>query len=363
VKGVELSRRYYREVVGPALVGLPDLPHGAARLGSGSDVLGLDDDVSQDHDWGLRLNLFVDAGRVGEVDEHLAEVLPESFLRLPSRFATTWDAVVRHRVLVESPQDFAVSRLGIDASKDLSVDSWLALTGQSVREVTAGEVFADSDGGITEIRRRLAWYPDDLWRHVVAADWSRLAQELPLMSRAGQTGDDLGASVIAGRLVRTAMHLGFLLERVWPPYAKWLGTAFSQLPRAGSVSELLYAVTQARTWQVRQDVLSSALTALHALQATVGLPTPSPALEPFWDRPFMVVRPQVVDALLESIADDSVRRLPTGVGSVEQWVDNVDVLVRADRRVAATTWQSTGLVGDAGSEPRGDVDVATPTAD
>ncbi|ANC29651.1 hypothetical protein [Isoptericola dokdonensis] len=32
---------------------------------------------------------------------------------------------------------------------------------------------------------------------------------------------------------------------------------------------------------------------------------------------------------------DDVRALPRGVGSVEQWVDDVDVLMDAGRRVAA----------------------------
>jgi hypothetical protein len=37
----------------------PPVPRAASRIGNGSDVLGLDDQMSCDHDWGLRLQIFV----------------------------------------------------------------------------------------------------------------------------------------------------------------------------------------------------------------------------------------------------------------------------------------------------------------
>ena len=42
----------------------------------------------------------------------------------------------------------------------------------------------------------------------------------------------------------------------------------------------------------------------------------------------------VVAALLASVTDPDVRALLPGVGSVEQWVDNVDVLAHPERRHA-----------------------------
>lgn len=49
--GIALAREYAAEVVEPLLTQeLPGLRLATARLGSGSDVLGLDDSTSRDHD-------------------------------------------------------------------------------------------------------------------------------------------------------------------------------------------------------------------------------------------------------------------------------------------------------------------------
>ena len=338
ISGTDLSRAYLDGVVGPLVrERWPRLPYAAARLGSGSDVLGLDDELSRDHDWGLRLDLLLpgdDAGLVGAVDAYLAERLPESFAGQPTRFTTTWDPERRHRVQVGTARGFAVSRLGVDPTHDLAVDEWLSLTGQAVLEVTGGEVFVDDVGELDGIRHRLRWYPDDLWRHLVATDWARLAQELPFVGRTGERGDDLGSRVIAARLAGIVMHLGHLLERRWPPYSKWLGTSFSRLPRAGDAAAPLHLAVSACHWREREEGLLTALRLLHRLPPDVGLPAVDDPVEPFWDRPYQGVREAVLVALERAVEDPAVRALPRGVGSAEQWSDNVDVLVTPSRRTA-----------------------------
>ncbi|MGO3291308.1 DUF4037 domain-containing protein [Brachybacterium alimentarium] len=82
--------------------------------------------------------------------------------------------------------------------------------------MTAGPVFCEGPGALTRIRESLAWYPDDVWRYAVAADWSRLRQEFPDVGRAGLRGDEDGSAVIAARHVRTLLHLAHLLPRCWP---------------------------------------------------------------------------------------------------------------------------------------------------
>ena len=75
VPGLELCRNFYEEVVAPAV----GVPHGAALLGSGSDVLGFDTERSTDHDWGPRCQAFVPAADLDEVRSRLLTTLPEAY--------------------------------------------------------------------------------------------------------------------------------------------------------------------------------------------------------------------------------------------------------------------------------------------
>ena len=64
IPGLELGAAFYREAVGP-LVG--EVPHSAALIGTGSDVLGFDTARSTDHGWGPRVQVFVDEADVAPV--------------------------------------------------------------------------------------------------------------------------------------------------------------------------------------------------------------------------------------------------------------------------------------------------------
>jgi hypothetical protein len=60
IAGLRLNELFYSEVIAPLLkLHFPDLQYSAALIGWGSDVLGYDDAESTDHNWGLRLQLFL----------------------------------------------------------------------------------------------------------------------------------------------------------------------------------------------------------------------------------------------------------------------------------------------------------------
>jgi len=334
--GAALAQLYWRHVVAPLVAArFPGMPCAAGRLGTGSDVLGLDDATSRDHDWGLRLTLLVPVAAVHPVDAVLEKELPERFGGLPTRFARSGEVRPRHQVDVGTVAGFLDARLGFDPCTAPEVRDWLSLSGQCVLEVVAGPLFADGPGEISAARRALEWYPDDVWRYVLACDWIRLAQELPLLGRATDVGDELGARVVAARLARVVMHLAFLLERRWPPYAKWYGSAFGRLGCAADVGRALTATLDARDRHGRQEGIATALEALLAIQNAHGLSDVDRATVPFWDRPYLQPHPHVVRDLLDAVSDPAVRALPRGRGSVDQRTDNVDVLVDPRARRAA----------------------------
>src|ERR1700722_12825439 len=333
--GAELARRFFSDVAEPLLsLALPGLRYAAARLGSGSDVLGLDDGMRRDHDWGCRLTLLVDEDARDEVPRIIAileEGLPERFGEFPVRFPLTWDPSVSHRVEVATVADFSASRLGVDPTRGLSALDWLTVTGQSVLEVTAGPVFTDRTRTLAAVRTLLAWYPPDVERYVLAAGWQRLCQLLPMMGRTAEAGDELGSRLLSARLAEDLLWLAFALSRRWAPYAKWRGTVFRSLPVAAQLGPLLDAATAAQ-WREREDALTSACRVLLGIQRERGLPAPESAVIPFFDRPYRTLDGAVPQALLDGITDPEVARLPPMVGAIEQWVDSADVLSSPGRR-------------------------------
>jgi hypothetical protein len=338
LRGAELARRFFADVVEPLLSRVaPGLGYAAARLGSGSDVLGLDDVMSRDHDWGCRLTLLVDEDardQVPRVSRMLEEGLPERFRGFPVRFPVTWDSSVSHKVEVATVADFAASRLGVDPTRGLSVIDWLTVTGQSVLEVTAGPVFTDRTRALARVRSLLAWYPPDVERYVLAAGWQRICQLMPMVGRTAEAGDELGSRLVSATLTGDAVWLAFALSRRWAPYAKWRGAVFRSLPVAGVLGPLLGSAAAASGWREREDALAAACEVLLNIQRVHGHPAPANAVVSFFDRPYRTVDRAVPEMLLAAVTDPDVARLPPMIGSVEQWADSADVLSSPGRRAA-----------------------------
>ncbi|MFI6876393.1 DUF4037 domain-containing protein [Streptomyces sp. NPDC050400] len=343
--GLDLSRILYEEGVRPVLdAAYPGLAYAAARVGSGSEVLGFDTARSADHEWGPRLNLFLadaDAAALGPaIRELLAERLPKHVRGWPTHFRSDagneLDPVSGHMTATDGPVDHRVSVDGIGSwlrcqvgspTAELGPLDWLAVPQQRLLETTEGAVFHDGPGTLTAARARLARYPDEVWRHLLACQWQRISQEEAFVGRCAEVGDDLGSAVVAARLVRDLMRLCLLVDRRYAPYGKWLGTAFARLPVAGRLTPVLRGALAATTYPDRESRLCEAYETVAALQNATGLTEPvDPSCRPYHSRPFRVLHAdRFARALAATVTEPALRDRPL-TGSVDQWVDSTDHL-------------------------------------
>jgi hypothetical protein len=342
ISGLEVSHRFYGEVVGPILAeNFPALLFGAALIGPGSEVLGFDTSQSRDHDWGARLFVFLretDRARRAAIADLLSLRLPPTFLDCPVDFSAQHGeprmramllpmrGPVHHRVVPITVADFVRVQLGYDLAAPLTAADWLTFPSHTLGELTAGAVFHDATGEVTAMRQRFAWYPDDVWLLLLAAGWQRIGEEEHLMPRAGAVGDELGSAIIGSRLIRDIMRLCFLFERRYAPYAKWLGTAFNRLACGPELAPLLWQAQVAPSWQAREAALCQAYTVIARLQNGLGLTQPLPtAVSAFHTRPYRVIHGEAfARALVERIRDPDVQRLAQHlIGNIDQWSDNI----------------------------------------
>jgi len=333
VPGLQLAREFYVTAVHPLIEQrFPRLPYAAALLGRGSEVAGFDSQRSTDHDWGPRLQVFLgdnDADRyAGAVTAMLATQLPASFRGYPVAFPVTKEpgGQARHRVEVIGLGAWLTSRLGFDPRQTVTLLDWLATPAQRLAEFTGGEVFYDGPGELSRARGILAWYPDDVWLYLLACQWQRIGQEEPFPGRCAEAGDELGSIIVTARLARDLVRLCLLMHQRYPPYSKWLGTAFARLPGSDRLAaSLAAAISAADGWPAREQHLCDAYAAVAALHNQLGLTCPlDPRTRPFYNRPYQVIGgDRFAAALRETIADPRIRRLPA-TGAIDQFADSTD---------------------------------------
>lgn len=321
--GLRLNADFYAEVVCPLLAGCP---HAAARLGSGSEVLGFDDQRSTDHGFGPRLVILVHENDLPMADTAIQRGLPDTFAGWPVRYG--WDNTpVTHHVEVTTLGAWLTDQLGVDVTAGVATLDWLLFPQQKLLEVTRGAVFHDDVGELTRIREQLAWYPDPVWLWMLACQWRRVAQEEAFVGRTAEVGDQLGSRLATAHLARELMRLWFLSNRTYWPYAKWFGSAFRMLPNSQTLGQALESALGSDDARDREAALVAAYEIVarrhNDLRLTAHVdPTP----RSFHGRPYQVLMAdRLVEACLAEIEDPALLRLPL-VGSVNQVSDSTDVL-------------------------------------
>lgn len=346
-QGLDLCGLFYREVIRPVLASsFPGLPYAAAVIGSGSEVLGLDDEISRDHDWGPRVMLFLseqDCAASGPaLQTALSQAMPLTFQGYRVDFRD--DGPVPHGgcyhchcTEILTPHEFLLTYLNFDIDDRIEPLDWLTFPAQKLRAITAGAVYHD-EIEMQALRDRFAYYPQDVWLYMLLAGWNRIGQEEHLMGRAGSAGDEVGSAIIASRLVREIMRLCFLMQKQYPPYAKWLGTAFGNLECANELTSILRCIQLAQTWKDREEHFAAAWERVGVIHNALGITGPvQMSVSAFHTRSYMVCNAaEFGEAIRERIVDPTLGRLARRglFGGIDQWSDNTEILGNVHWRYA-----------------------------
>lgn len=344
IPGLRLNRIFYFDVVRTLINQyFPGLVHSAALIGYGSDVLGYDTPMSTDHGWGPRLQLFLSpqdhANLATPLHEMLCAKLPPTVEGYSTHFSQPnladngtqvlkpyTGGPVNHLVKIETVDRFFTSSLGVSPDTPLTAWDWLALPEQKLLELTAGEVFHDGLQTLGPARARFAYYPQDVWKVKLAAQWQRISEEEPFVGRTGDLGDDVGSWIIAARLVRDLMKLTFLYSCRYAPYSKWLGIAFSRLTIATHLLPHMQALTTAADWRTRETHLIALYQRLAIEHNRLGItPALSASIQNFFGRPYQVIfANRFAQAISVTITDPALRNL-AHIGAVDQFTDCVAI--------------------------------------
>lgn len=339
VRGLELGEQFYAGAAKPIIdAHFPALRYSAAMLGWSSEVLGYDDVESTDHNWGPRFQLFLSKQDYEKyrspLSESLSRNLPLEFRGYPTNFGPSarGDQLVmrrveagpvNHKIDIETVEGRFGSTLGCDPHREIGVADWLSFSEHKLLALTGGKVFYDGLGELEAVRRKLSYYPHDVWLYLLACQWKKIADEEAFVGRAGYVGDELGSTVIAARVVKNLMRLCFLMERRYAPYSKWFGTAFSRLECSQELSPVFQEALVATSWKGREARLARAYEIIARLHNELRITEPVDEKVSEHGRPYLILHGDRIGAAIwQRITSEEVKRIGFFGGSVNQLVES-----------------------------------------
>ena len=354
MQGIDLSRGFYTDIVRPWLSqAAPDLRYSAALIGYGSELLGFDDELSRDHNWGPRVHIIVSRD---QFDQHARRLVDDFSKTVPATYRGEpigWRSrphpaangpeaagAIEHGLEFHTLEARLEAHVALRSVENLTNLQWLAFAEQKLLAFTAGAVFHDDDNRLTKARATLAYFPDDVWLYKIACQWRRIAEEQAFVGRAGSVGDDLGSRVIAARLVRDVMRMAFLLERRYAPYSKWFGTGFARLAIANRLTPHLDLALSTNNWTERGETLAAAYLELAQTQTTLNIAPFPPIIGPYYDRPFTTINADdAIGAAHAAIKDPALKALPI-IGSLDQVSDLTPLLedAKLSQKIMRPLW-------------------------
>ena len=237
IKGLELSKKYFYDLVLPEFEKnlnnvLPLCAFGL--VGEGSECYGYDDKISQDHDFGPSVCIWLRKDDYLKHKDKINEVLkklPKTYLGFQELKESEWGSDRRGLLNIE---DFYFKFLGSSKAPE-TIAGWQKIPETALATVTNGEVFLDNLGEFTKVRKDLLnYYPEPMRQNKIATRLMNISQHGQYnYTRCLKRNDLVAANQCLYLFVDEIIHLVFLLNRRYKIFYKWSNRALLDLKILG----------------------------------------------------------------------------------------------------------------------------------
>ena len=314
---VNISRGFFEDIIRPLIEQhFPDVAEQMACgvYGYGSEALFLDDELSRDHHWGLRVDILLPDAMHRQLSGAILEtIVPE----LPPQYGgvALRDAhVTGHGIAPESLQAFLRRTIGLTDLPHTDAE-WLDIPEVDIVHITNGEVWHDPSGEFTRIRHALMeYYPEPVWLRRIS-HWCRYFSGMGVyaLNRALIRENYQYASITFARSIKWAVEIAFMLNKTYFPYDKWLDAYFRKLSMLADEMVPLVdeAVVLETGWNRKLSILEELSDILDQKMVEMGVISAHPRFKGTETSGYR---------LLEHAYADIVKQLPPDVKNVvPQW--------------------------------------------
>jgi len=348
IKGLDLSESFFNECALPLLQKYyPGLRYSAGLIGWGSDVLGYDDAVSADHNWGPRVYLFLkeeDKSKKQELKDMFAENLPYEHRGYSVNFANIngeshmkpiSEGKVKPLMDILTVDEYLADwYLGRSDLTNLTDLDWLTFSEHRLLGVTSGKIFKD-DLGFKEKLEPLRFYPENVRLYLIASNWTIISVEQAFVNRCAYVGDNIGSALVCGRIADRLMRLAFLYCKKYAPYGKWFGTAFSKLSVKDELKDALLKAVTAFDIETREDELVRAQKLVIDMHNEAGITEFFNAeISDYGRNAKIIFVYELIDAIKEKLKGTGLEKYPfigsfCGVANLEELWDYMPLMKKA----------------------------------
>lgn len=294
MKGLEIAQGFYTEW-GKAYLeqSFPELAKRVA-IGRvfGSDVIGADDEISQDHNWGPQFTIFLSEEDHAEQGEELSKVMNAGAPNPWKGFRL--DGAGDQSVEVASIPLWIETWIGFSEQPSRDED-WKIIVKQRIdggineaREsilyfLRHAAIWYDGSGELNKWRESLHYYPERVWYSRLAEELFRVWQhgEYNFVQRIAKRDDPLAKTVCIGEFTDGVMRTLLLLNRDYTPYWKWLAHEFRKLETAKTYAPLLEELASVSNPVRQSEIVQKICGELHHTMKTGGIITTEGDKHPF----------------------------------------------------------------------------------